>query len=86
MRAGDAGALALVHHPDGAALAADRAMVGAGPLDVTYQVVAVAPVPGRPGDAHVELRTTSAGTTTTEAVVLELDSTPAGWRVRRVTS
>jgi len=84
LRAGDAAALAQVHHPDGLTLAADRALVGAGPLDVAYEVVGVRSVPGRPDTADVELRTTTAGVTVVEEVVIEVAAGPDGWRVRSV--
>ena len=84
LRAGDAAALAQVHHPDGLTLAADRALVGAGPLDVGYEVVGVRSLPGRPDAADVELRTTTAGVTVVEEVVIEMAAGPDGWRVRSV--
>ena len=44
LRAGEEAGLARVHHPDGSTLATDRALVRAGPVDVTYEVTAVDPV------------------------------------------
>lgn len=81
LRAGDAAALQQVHDPEGATLAADRALVGGGPIDVSYEVVRVRSVPGRPDAADVALRTTSDGVTVAEAVVIEMASGPDGWRV-----
>ena len=81
LRAGDAAALQQVHHPDGATLAADRALVGGGPIDVSYEVVRVRSLPGRPDAADVALRTTSDGVTVAEAVVIEMAPGPDGWRV-----
>lgn len=84
LRTGDPAALGRVHHPDGDTLARDRALLGAGPVPVGYEVIAVTPVPGRPGVATVLTRTTGAGREVTEEVVVELGLADGGWRVLAV--
>ncbi len=85
LRAGDAEALLLVHAPEGTTLQADRRAVRSGPVDVSYEVVRVVPVPGDPAAAAVQLRTTASGVTAEEEVVLGLVLGDDGWRVRSVT-
>lgn len=84
LRAGDAQAVARVHDPDGTTFADDRELVRSGPVDVSYEVVAVRPLAGSAASAEVELLTTAGGVTTTEQVVLELAAVDGGWRVRTV--
>jgi hypothetical protein len=58
LRSGDAQALLAVHHPDGETLTPDRDALADGPLEVSYEVLDVTPVPGEPDAVDLTLRTT----------------------------
>lgn len=91
LRSGDTALLTAVHHPDGATLAEDRALLAGGPVDVTYRVVSVDPAdPGRvegdgPVTAAVRLTTTTGGSSeVVEDVLVHVDRYDDRWLVRRV--
>ncbi|WP_380167911.1 protein kinase [Jannaschia sp. R86511] len=97
LRSGDVTRLDRVHHPDGRTLGADRALLAAGPVAVTYRVLAVDPVPAdpvgtsgaaapdEPWRASVRLSTAlGLDPAVTEEVVVELGRHEGRWLLRAV--